>query len=57
MIRFRINDDEHVYSIGICTKAEDAKEVNIGILQTNIQTNKTFVIGRLDDVDVDGSGK
>lgn len=52
---FTVKDDEHVYDIGICSKATNDSAADVGVLQKNIKTTKTFIIGRLDDVDIEGS--
>jgi len=53
--QFKFNDDEHYYSFGLCTKAQDANKTNEGMVQKNIKTNFTYIIGRLDDVDLEGT--
>jgi len=49
--------DEHSYYFGICTAAEHSNETDEGLVQINRSNNNRFVIGRLDDVDLEGTGK
>jgi hypothetical protein len=46
--------DEHEYYFTVCSKAPKATEVNEGLIQINRNTSKHFVLGRLDDVDLEG---
>ncbi len=48
--------DGHDYYFGICTAAENSKETDEGLVQINRNTTNRFVIGRLDDVDLEGTG-
>lgn len=56
MKRFKTQDNEHEYHFGVCTKAENANNKSDGFIQINIEKKKQFVIGRLDDVDIEGFG-
>lgn len=46
--------DEHEYYFTVCGKAPKATDVNEGLIQINRNTSKHFVLGRLDDVDLEG---
>ncbi len=54
--KFTWQDKEHLYYFGVCTQAENAKNVNEAFVQINIQTKVQIVLGRLDDVDIEGFG-
>lgn len=46
-----------MYYFSVCQTAENAKEKSAGLIQINTDTNQTYVIGRLNDVDLEGVGK
>lgn len=54
--KFSWEDKDHLYYFGVCTEAEHAKNVNEAFVQINKQTNVQIVLGRLDDVDIEGFG-
>lgn len=54
--KFQWEDKDHLYYFGVCTEAEHAKFVNEAFVQINKQTNVSIVLGRLDDVDIEGFG-
>lgn len=49
--------DAHTYYFGICTAAENSNANDEGLVQINRLNKNRFVIGRLDDVDLEGTGK
>jgi hypothetical protein len=56
--KYSWNDpDEHSYYFGICIAAEHSNASDEGLVQINRHNNNRFVIGRLDDVDLEGTGK
>jgi len=54
--QFQWEDRDHMYYFGVCTKANNAKEVNQAFVQINKKSRNQVVIGRLDDVDLEGFG-
>ncbi|CAF0730628.1 unnamed protein product [Brachionus calyciflorus] len=52
---FQFEDNEHKYFFSICSKAQNANQTNEALVQMNKKTNKTFVLGRLDDVDLESA--
>jgi len=53
--RFTWSDSEHFYSFGLCTKATNATVEDEAMIQIRKNSTDKFVIGRLDDVDLEGS--
>lgn len=54
--KFTWEDKDHRYYIGVCTQADNAKNINEAFIQVNKVTKKQVVLGRLDDVDLEGFG-
>jgi len=54
--KFTWEDKDHLYYFGVCTQADHAANVNEAFVQINKQTNVSLVLGRLDDVDIEGFG-
>lgn len=54
--QFQWEDRDHMYYFGVCTEADNAKEVNQAFVQINKKSKHQVVIGRLDDVDLEGFG-
>ena len=54
--KFTWEDKDHLYYFGVCTQAEYATNVNEAFVQINKQTKVQVVLGRLDDVDIEGFG-
>ena len=52
--RFTWEDSDHRYFFGVCTKADQAKFDNEAFIQINKKSNRSVVIGRLEDVDLEG---
>lgn len=52
---FTVDDKDHSYLFGVCVKAEPTGQADEGFVQINRNTLKTIVIGRLSDVDVEGT--
>lgn len=55
--RYDWSDDEHEYHFSICETADHASGKSDGFVQINKKNQKTVVIGRLDDVDLESVGK
>jgi len=53
--RFTWEDEEHKYYLGVCTRAETSNEVDEALVQVNKKNQNRFVLGRLNDVDLEGS--
>ena len=41
----------------MCGTAQNGKQANEAVVQQNIKNKNTFVLGRLNDVDVEGTGE
>lgn len=54
--QFTWEDSDHMYYFGVCTQAANAKNVNEAFVQINKKSNNSVVLGRLDDVDIEGFG-
>ena len=52
--KYTWNDTDHAYYFTICSRADNSRNENEGFLQINRKTGKSFVLGRLDDVDLEG---
>lgn len=52
-----IEDGDHEYFFGICTKADNALKSDEAFIQVNKKTKKQVVIGRLNDVDLEGTSQ
>jgi hypothetical protein len=55
--QFTVSDDEHDYFFGVCTAANNSDQSYDGLVQINRLTKDKFIIGRLNDVDIEGGGK
>lgn len=53
--KYSFDDGEHQYYFTICAKSEKGGQTNEGFVQMNKKSNQTFVLGRLDDVDLEGA--
>ncbi len=53
-LSYAYSDDEHQYYFTVCSKSEKADDVDQGFVQINKATKRKFVLGRLDDVDLEG---
>ena len=51
--RFKTNDSDHTYFLTVCGQAEHSSSPDVGLMQINEKQGKTFIIGRLDDVDLE----
>ena len=56
IFRFTLEDRDHTYYFGVCTKSDNAKNADEAFIQINKKTKKQVVIGRLNDVDIEGFG-
>lgn len=55
--KYTWEDDDHQYFFSICSTAENAEEKDQGFIQMNKKQKKKFVLGRLNDVDLEGASK
>ncbi|RNA23752.1 cation-dependent mannose-6-phosphate receptor [Brachionus plicatilis] len=57
--KFTWEDKEHKYFFSVCSKAENASLPNEAFIQVDKESNgkKQWVIGRLDDVDLEGTNE
>lgn len=51
---FYFEDKEHAYFFTVCSKSEQADKPDEGFIQQNRKTKDKFILGRLDDVDLEG---
>lgn len=54
--QFKVEDLDHEYYFGVCTKANEAEKSDEAFIQVNKKSRKQVVIGRLNDVDLEGFG-
>lgn len=54
--QFTVEDKDHIYYFGVCTKAENADNVDEAFIQMNKKSKTKYVLGRLNDVDLEGFG-
>lgn len=54
--QFVWEDKDHMYYFGVCTKAANAQNVDEAFVQINKENKNQVVIGRLNDVDLEGFG-
>lgn len=54
-LELTIDDDHHTYYLTICQKNKFGKDEHDSFVQINKETNNTIVIGRISDVDLEGT--
>lgn len=54
--KFEWSDDDHKYYFSVCSTADNADSSDVGFVQVNSKGVK-FVLGRLNDVDLEGACK
>lgn len=51
-----MEDNDHIYYFGVCTKADNADKADEAFIQINKKSKNKYVLGRLNDVDLEGFG-
>lgn len=54
--QFSWDDGDHKYYFGVCSKSENSNNNDEAFIQINKKSNNYVVIGRLNDVDIEGFG-
>ncbi len=55
--RYTTSDSDHYYNFGICKKAQDSVNDDVGLIQINKEKGDKYIIGKLSNVEIEGNLK